>query len=261
MRDLIFTVAIGSASRTLMLRDRLLGLPKKAAEAEEGSLLIRHRIPSGDNLLDAVFMQPVGRPTRAAALICHGIGETVEHWRAAQRLLAENCVASLVFNYSGYGRSTGRIDAKQCERDAIAAFRFLEQLAPSQPLSLLGFSLGSGIATAIVARVAAHRLVLCAAFTSLRKAARSIGVPGALARLLPAIWNTEDTLGVCMTPVVIVHGEKDRLFPAKMAQDLARACGGPCELVLVPELSHNTPIYHPDFSYWSLVIARIANRP
>jgi pimeloyl-ACP methyl ester carboxylesterase len=86
-------------------------------------------------------------------------------------------------------------------------------------------------------------------------------VPGALARLLPAIWNTEDTLGVCMTPVVIVHGEKDRLFPAKMAQDLARACGGPCELVLVPELSHNTPIYQPELSYWSLVIARIANRP
>lgn len=199
--------------------------------------------------------------TRATVLICHGIGETVEHWRAAQRLLAEHGVASLVFNYSGYGRSTGRVDADQCELDAIVAFRFLEQLLPSQPPSLLGFSLGSGIATAIVTRVAAHRLVLCAAFTSLRKAACSIGVPYVVAKLLPSIWNTEDTLGTCTTPVVIVHGEKDRLFPARMAQALARACGGPCELVLVPELSHNTPIYQPELSYWSLVIARIANRP
>lgn len=56
MQRLVFTVAIGCASRALLLRDRLLGWPKKtAAEAETGSLLVPHRIPSGDNLLDAVF--------------------------------------------------------------------------------------------------------------------------------------------------------------------------------------------------------------
>ena len=89
MQSIVFTVAIGCASRTLMLRDRLLGVPKKIVEAEMGSSLIRHRISSGDNLLDAALVEPARRTPRAVVLICHGIGETVEHWQAAQRLLAE----------------------------------------------------------------------------------------------------------------------------------------------------------------------------
>jgi len=43
-----------------------------------------------------------------------------------------------------------------------------------------------------------------------------------------------------------------------MAEELARACGSPCELVLVPELSHNAPIYQPQLAYWSLIMERIA---
>lgn len=124
-------------------------------------------------------------------------------------------------------------------------------------VSLLGFSLGSGIATAIVTEVAAHRLVLCAAYTSLRRAAGSLGVPLVMARLLPDLWNTEESLATCATPVVIVHGEKDRLFPVTMARELARACDGPCELVLVPELSHNAPIYRPPTAYWALIAERL----
>ncbi|MFL6427117.1 MAG: alpha/beta hydrolase [Acidobacteriaceae bacterium] len=185
------------------------------------------------------------------------IGETVGHWLGVQGLLAQNRVASLVFNYSGYGRSTGRIDADQCERDAVAAFNFLQGRMPSQPVSLLGFSLGSGVAAAIATRVAVHYLVLCAAFTSLRKAACCVGLPYSVARLLPAIWNTEETLRTCAAPVLIVHGEKDCLFPATMARDLASACTGPSELILVPQLSHNAPIFNPESSYWSLIAQRL----
>jgi hypothetical protein len=76
---------------------------------------------------------------RAVVLVCHGIGETVGHWVPVQELLAANGAASLVFDYSGYGRSTGRIEAAQCERDAIAAFEFLEKLAPGAPIAVLGF--------------------------------------------------------------------------------------------------------------------------
>ncbi len=253
MRNLIFTIAVTCASRGLLLRDRLLGWPRKTFDGTDRSIsFVRHRIPSGRNVLDAVLVEPVGRPAKGALLICHGIGETVEHWQGAQRLLAQDDVASLVFNYSGYGRSTGSIHAEQCERDAIEAFRFLQQLQPSVPVSLLGFSLGSGIAAAIVCKVAAHRLVLCAAFTSLRNAARSLGVPRTATRLLPAIWSTEDAIRTCSVPVLIVQGERDRLFPVQMARDLAAACSGACELV-VTEVSHNAPIYAPEPAYWSLI--------
>ncbi len=42
-----------------------------------------------------------------AVLICHGIGELVEYWAKVQELLKAMGVSSLVFNYSGYGKSSG----------------------------------------------------------------------------------------------------------------------------------------------------------
>ena len=258
MREHVFTVAITCASRALILRDRLRGLPRNMPEEALRRICVtRSRIASGTNSLDAILVESAGNPAKASVLICHGIGETVDHWLAAQTLLAQNDVASLVFNYSGYGRSTGRIAASQCECDALAAFQFLRQLVPSVPMSLLGFSLGSGVATAIVTRVPADRLILCAAFTSLRDAAHSIGVPRWLAQALPAIWNTEAALRSSTVPVLIVQGQQDRLFSAQMGRDLARACTAPCELMLVPGLSHNAPIYEPDSAYWAMIAARV----
>jgi uncharacterized protein len=156
MRQLGFTIAIGCASRGLMARDRLLGLLPRKPPPDVRTSLLSLRIRSGESDLNAVLANPAAAMPTAGVLICHGIGETVEHWEAAQRLLAMEGMASLVFNYSGYGRSTGSIYAAQFERDAIAAFRTLEELLPAVPISLLGFSLGSGIATAIVTKVNAR---------------------------------------------------------------------------------------------------------
>jgi uncharacterized protein len=232
-------------------------LPKVSDQSISVCLTSKHRIPSGDNILDALLVQPKEEPVKAVVLICHGIGETVEHWCAVQMLLAENRVASLVFDYSGYGRSTGTIRVEQCERDAIAAFNFLKRQIPSEVISLLGFSLGSGIAAAVAHKVIPYRLVLCASYTSFRGAANSIGVPQPFASFVPAIWNTEETLRTCAVPVLIVHGERDQLFPSKMARELAAACCSSCELIVVPALSHNAPIYRPQLSYWSEIASRL----
>jgi pimeloyl-ACP methyl ester carboxylesterase len=260
MRNLIFTVALTCISRFFILRDWLLRRVKVDFDASGPPVSVaRHAIQSGANLLDAQCVQPAGRATKAVVLLCHGIGETVDHWLAAQRLLAEHDVASLVFNYSGYGRSSGHIDAAQCERDTVAAFQHLQQLMPSQPITLLGYSLGSGIATAVLAKVPAQRLVLCAAFTSLRKAAGRT-VPPPLPRLLPDIWDTETALRRCPVPVLIVQGERDRLFPPRMARALAAACASRCELRIMPVVSHNAPMYDPQPSYWALIASWIKSR-
>ena len=260
IQDLIFTIATTSACGYTVVRDRLLGrighsIPERLPDAQ----VSRHRIQSGRNSLDALFVAPSTQPVRAAVLICHGIGEIVDHWVPAQQLLAANGVASLVFDYSGYGKSSGFVSAAQCEEDAVNAFRHLQSLIPSSPVSIpvsmLGFSMGSGVAAAVLGRVAADRLVLCAAFTSFRKAAGSLGFPKVLCALTPEVWRTEETLRGCCVPVLLVHGEKDEVFPVQMAVDLHRCCGGDAELVVVPNLAHNEPFYWPQISYWGPIVA------
>jgi len=220
----------------------------------------RHAIQSGRNILDAVLVRPESAAAQASVLICHGIGETVELWHDVQQQLAASGVASLVFDYSGYGRSGGFFTASQSEKDAVAAFHCLDGLTGPLPVALFGMSLGSGIAAAIMGKVPMHRLVLCGAFTSLRKGAVSVGIPQAFEFGVPAIWDTEDALRTCSVPVLIVHSEKDRLFPVSMAEQLAASCASQCELVIVPNVSHSDPFYHPQLSYWGSIIARFLVR-
>jgi alpha-beta hydrolase superfamily lysophospholipase len=256
LQQLLFSIVTTSVGRILLARDRFL---RRVPWSTRGKALepgfTRHIIHSGNNLLDAVLAMPEEKPPRAGLLICHGIGETVQHYRAVQQILATAGVATLVFDYSGYGRSSGYFSAVQSERDAISAFRFLERITAPLPVSVLGFSLGSGIAGTILSQLPVHRLVLCAAFTSLRKAAVRAGIPKAVAFLVPPIWDAEEALRASPVPRLIVHGEKDRLFPVRMAEELASSCQGCTELVLVPKLAHNQPFRRPEVSYWGLVAA------
>ena len=260
---LAFTAAVTIASRIFILRDRLLGRVKRSPLEDPPCLEISRRpIASGKQLLDAVFVTPTEVPARAAVLLCHGIGETVDHWFGVQKLLAAQGVASLVFDYTGYGRSTGRIQWKQCEEDAIEAFGMLKALLPDTPTSILGFSLGSGIAAAVLDRISPEKLILCSSFTSFQAAACCAGLPRWLSFLAPPIWDTEESLRRCSLPVLVLHCENDRLFPAQMASNLTSSCKEPARLVIVSNQRHNDPFYRPHHKYWDHVVSiLVSNHP
>jgi pimeloyl-ACP methyl ester carboxylesterase len=265
IRKYVFSAALFVVSRVTQVRDLLRGRIGPLAERRRAgepwfgrSAAIeetRCAIASGRNTLDAYFVRPAEQPVRTAVLICHGIGETVDHWLPVQRLFASEGVATLVFDYSGYGRSTGWIDGPQCDADAIAAFAYLQALMPGHPVALLGFSMGSGVAAGVVGRVRAERLILCAAFTSFRAAAASLGFPKFLTLTVPHLWRAEENLREHRSRVLIVHGERDELFPVAMAQELAGFCES--ELVVVPGMTHNQPFYAPTLRYWGLILSRL----
>ena len=211
-----------------------------------GTLTSRQTIAVDRNLLDAVFVAPATAPLVSTVLICHGIGETVELWRPVQAMLARAGVASLVFDYSGYGESTGRVCAEQMERDARAAFQRLQKLTPGYPVALLGFSLGSGVACAVQPRLPASRLILCAAFTSFREACGELHLPS---RWTPDLWDNEAALRRCQIPVAIVHGEADCLFPVAMAERLRRAAITGC-ITVFPGMTHEGIFADPQEEVW-----------
>ena len=91
----------------------------------------------------------------------------------------------------------------------------------------------------------------------MRDAAGCVGVPRWLRSGVPPIWRAKDVLRVCRVPVLIVHGEKDRLFPVAMAAELGACCASPCEVVFVPGHRHNEPFYRPQMSYWGPVVAHL----
>jgi pimeloyl-ACP methyl ester carboxylesterase len=252
-RSSFFTMAISLVSGGLMTRDRLLRVTRrlrKDAAAEE------FFFASGARKLAGVW---VGAGDGAPAiLLCHGIGETVGHWSAVQAYLSERGVGSLVFNYSGYGASSGWVSAEHCDEDLVSAYAELRRrVGPDRRVFVLGFSLGSGIAGSGVGALAPAPagLFLCEAFTSFREAVRVIGFPKWIADAFPAIWDTVEAVKLLEIPVCVVHSDGDRLFPMAMARRIADACAG--ELVVVSGLTHNEPYLKPTDAYWGRIVERV----
>src|SRR5438874_2280793 len=181
MREALLTLLLNVTSHLLLRRDRMNGIMKQILNT---FTFTRERlvIPSGRRRLSAVYVS--AGDESPAILICHGIGELVEYWGKVQGLLQEIGVSSLVFNYSGYGTSTGHLCTAHCEEDAIAACKGLAARG-HRSIVLLGFSLGSGVASAIASRLDVDGLVLCEGFSTLREGAMAMGFPRWVTRIVP----------------------------------------------------------------------------
>jgi uncharacterized protein len=256
MRQGVLSFLLTIISRMLLRRDRLSGGVERAlnAFAFNDERLV---IPSGGRRLSAVYVS-AGDNT-PAVLICHGIGELVEYWGRVQGVLKAMGLSSLVFNYSGYGASSGEVSAANCEEDAIAAYRALVDRG-HRSIVLLGFSLGSGVGCAAASRIDIDGLVLCEGFSTFREAAMAIGFPRWLTHSVPNVWDTVARVCDLKVPVLVVHSDKDDLFPMSMAKRVAEACGSRGELMVINGLSHNEPIFAPTATYWQPIVDWVKQR-
>jgi uncharacterized protein len=256
MRQGLLSVLLTAISRLILRDDRLSGRMRRMLDRFSFAKQ-RLVISSGWRKLSAVYVE-VGRDS-PAVLICHGIGELVEYWSDVQDLLKGMGVASLVFNYSGYGESTGRVSVANCEEDAMAAYKELAGRG-HRSIVLLGFSMGTGVGCAVASRMDLDGLVLCEGFSSLREAGMAMGFPRWMTRAVPNVWDTIHRVGELKMPVLVVHSDEDGLFPLSMAEQVAEACGENGDLLVIRGVSHNAPIFAPTEEYWQPVADWVKER-
>jgi uncharacterized protein len=245
----------------------MLGAARRASTLRNRFRLMRARLPrptywetvalqSGSRVLDARFVP--GRQGMPAVLVCHGIGDTLDMWDGIQALFEERGIGSMVFSYSGYGKSTGRVRARYYDEDFLVAYdELLRRVEAGTPNFVLGYSLGTGIAASGVRNSGKMPagLFLCSGFTSLREAGLEIGFPHWLTRCVPDVWHTTGSLAEGEVPVVVVHSDRDRLFSMKTAEQLAATEG--FELIAAHGFSHSAPLFQVAEEYWSPVAERM----
>jgi uncharacterized protein len=246
MRDRILSVALDVVGRAFLRRDRLNGEMRRLFDAfalDQERLTIR----SGDRDLSGVYVR--ASDYAPVFLICHGIGEQVEYWSGVQELLKAMDISSLVFNYSGYGASSGRVSAAHCEEDAIAAYGELKGRG-HRSIFLLGFSLGSGVVLAVAPKLDVDGVVICQGYSTLREAAVAIGFRRWMTHAMPDVWHNVRRLNDVAVPILVVHSDGDRLFPMAMAKRVHEACGERGELIVASGFAHDGPLYFPTEVYW-----------
>ncbi len=183
---------------------------------------------------------PLASPTSAGLLWFYGNGETVAAIWPIVREFQPPGTAVLVLDYPGYGGSGGRATEGALYAAADAAYAALTARPDVDPqrIYVYGRSLGSAVATYTAAHHPVAGLILESPFTNAAAMAKyHYGLlPRFLLRL--SLDNVANVRRVSC-PILLFHGDADRLVPTAMGIAVAAAAAGPVEVVLIHGAGHN----------------------
>ncbi|MGA2542672.1 MAG: alpha/beta hydrolase [Verrucomicrobiota bacterium] len=166
--------------------------------------------------------------SRQVFLVCHGNAGNISHRLDLCRLLLQTGPSVLVFDYRGYGRSSGRPSEENTCRDAQAAWQWLRQKGFA-PANILGYgeSLGGAVLAELALRQELGGIILQSTFTSVPDLGAEL-FPWLPVRLLGAIkFDTLRKLPRLKIPVLILHGRQDTIIPFAHAEKNFAAANPP----------------------------------
>jgi uncharacterized protein len=170
----------------------------------------------------------------ASALYCHGNTGNLTNPAHLMPHLLDSGINVLLFDYRGYGRSSGTATMSGVIEDTLAAARYHEQIRPKNlPTILYGFSLGGAIAAQVIPRYPFDGLILQSTFTSLPDVAK-IAFPRVPMHLISGSgFDTLRAIRDLRVPLLILHGTEDPACPCWMADALYASCNASKKILRV----------------------------
>ena len=205
----------------------LAGLPEAEEimlETADGEKLIAWHVPAAE-----------GRPV---VLYFHGNGGAlVNRVRRFRGLIADgNGLVAL--SYRGYGGSSGSPTEEGLLADAAAAYAFAAARYPASRIAVFGESLGTGVAISLAAEKPVARVILQAPYTSIVDLAAAAYPFLPVRFLLKDRYRSDERAGRLTAPVLVIHGERDRVVPIEYGERLYALIRAPKKFVRFPEGSH-----------------------
>jgi len=142
-------------------------------------------------------------------------------------------------NYRGYGRSSGKPDEQGLYSDAQYIFDEIKQ--KHQDVSVIGRSLGSGVATFIASKRDVDRLVLITPYDSIQNVAQRIYWIYPMSLLLKDKFNSLSRVKQIKAKTLILVAENDEVIRFKHTNNLIKAFPTPQITVhVIRNTGHNT---------------------
>ena len=203
------------------------GLP----QAEEVTLTSA----DGERLI-AWYVPPQG--DKPLVIYFHGNGGALNLRADRFRWMTTDGFGLLGLSYRGYGGSSGTPSETGFLLDASAAYDFAAARYPAGRIVLWGESLGTGVAVALAAERPIGGLILDAPFSS----AADIGASAY--PFIPVRWFIKDSfrsderIGKVRAPLLVLHGEQDRIVPIRFGEKLFELGNEPKRMVRFPRGGH-----------------------
>lgn len=153
----------------------------------------------------------------------HGNGELADDGASFANAFVAQGWAVYLAEYPGYGMCSGAggPSEKRIYEDAEAIIRATNVV--NAQLVLMGFSLGTGVATEMAARGHGRALVLLAPYTSIPAVAQRHSPIFPMGLLMRDRFDTLSKAPSISVPVFVAHGSEDEVVPFDMGETVAHA--------------------------------------
>lgn len=221
------------------------GRPELGGLAALGVREITLRTADGLSLLSWYLPPRDGRPVIA---YFHGNGGHIGYRAERLRQFARDGYGVLMAEYRGYGGNPGTPSETGLVADGAAALDFLggEGITPNR-LVVYGESLGSGVAVALAAQREVASLILEAPFTSVAEVAQHHYSFIPASALVRDRFDSLARIAEVRAPILVLHGERDRVVPLRFGRALFDAVPEPKELWLAREAGHEDLVRYGAF--------------
>lgn len=162
----------------------------------------------------------------------------------AKHLLDDTSCSVLLYDYQGYGTSSGKPSVKGILKDGLCVFDYaVNELGyKDNQVTVYGESLGCAVTCYLAANRHPRAMILQSPFRSLPSIAKD--VCGPLKMLPQAVFpeprlNNEDVLKGKHAPLLIMHGTHDEVIPVEHGKRLYSSASEPKKFVLLERSSHN----------------------
>ena len=197
----------------------------------------------------------------ATLLFCHGNAGNISHRLENVACLLRTGFQVLLFDYRGYGHSSGQPSEEGLYRDAATAWAHLigRRDTVGAPRLIFGRSLGGAVAVDLATHAEADALIIESTFISVQTLARlvfSLPLP-----VLPVKYDSLSKIGRIEMPLLAIHGEQDELIPFAERRALFEAALEPKSWYPIPAAGHNDTYLVGGKAYFRRLATFVGNLP
>ena len=194
-------------------------------------------------------------------LFCHGNAGNISHRLETAEYLVSLGANVLLFDYRGYGKSTGHPTESGLYVDAQTCFDWLvnEKDIPPENIVLMGRSLGGAVAVELATSNDCRGLIVESSFTSVPDMAQIVYPWLPIKFIVRHKFASIDKIAEVKMPVLVLHSKADEMIPYAMGQRLYEATTAPKKFMEITG-DHNLLEYYGLSEYRDNLIW-ILNRP
>ncbi|TQV86933.1 alpha/beta hydrolase [Aliikangiella coralliicola] len=189
----------------------------------------------------------VVNPNNNAAIIYYGgNAESVENNIEFFRRVTPDYTVYLI-PYRGYGKNGGEPTESNLYADAL--FVYDEVQAQHSSISLIGRSLGSGVATYVAANRDIAKLILVTPYDSIENVAKSHYRIFPVSLLITDKYLSVERAPDIEKPTLLLVAEHDQVIPRERSDNLARHISQKfLTQVIIDRAGHNDISFYPEYS-------------